>query len=122
MTVEDLRNDPSRRPNPLAVSWQTSSGGDSGVGMSKHFQSGGPEDEVGSASFQAVNGGRYEFTAHHYDPWNRSGSDSDAGWTSKTGDFVVKSPFRAMRAGEALLNRLQMAPGGSYNDPMAPRS
>lgn len=127
MTVEDLRNDPSRRPNALALSW-TAAGADrdveaSGYGSSKHWGSGGPEDERGAASFEKLHGERgYSFSATHYDPWNRSAHDPDAGWRSKTGDFVVKSPHRAMIAGEALLRRMQVAPGGTYNNPTAPRS
>lgn len=102
MTVEDLRNDPSRRPNPLALQWVGA------TGTSKHFASGGPEDEAGRVTVspkQTVNGQRYSYTAEHYQPYNR-GSDVDP-WSEKTGDGVVKTQFRGMVAGQALLNRLQ---------------
>lgn len=102
MTVEDLRNDPSRRPNPLALTWVGA------TGTSKHFQSGGPEDEAGRVTVtptQTANGQRYAYTAEHYQPYNRR-SDVDP-WQDKTGEGVVRTPFRAMIAGQALLARLQ---------------
>jgi hypothetical protein len=108
MTVEDLRNDPSRRPNALALHWSEHIGGlghPVATGASKHYMAGGPEDEAGKVAVSPVNGGRYAFTAEHYQPFNR-GSSRDP-WTDKRGDFVVKSKHRAMIAGEALLRRLQ---------------
>lgn len=112
MTVEDKRNDPSRRPNPLALSWSAHSGMSGSpvaVGMSPHYATGGPEDEAGAVNVHPVNGGRYAFTAEHYQPYNRGqepGSEHDP-WQEKRGDFVVKSQHRAMVAGESLLRRLQ---------------
>lgn len=113
MTVEDKRNDPSRRPNPLAVSWEAGFGGSS-IGTTKHYRDGGYEDERGMAEVRPANAGRYSFYAEHYDPYNRDPSDEDAGWQRKQGDFVVHTQHRAMIAGESLLRRMQMAPGGTY--------
>lgn len=101
MTVEDLRNDPSRRPNPMALKWSGA------TGTSSHFGS-GEEAEAGRVTVAPIstgNGERYRFTAEHYQPYNR-GSDVDP-WSDKTGDFVVKTQHRAMIAGQSLLQRLQ---------------
>jgi hypothetical protein len=103
MDVEDKRNDPRRLP----VNWQHSER--SSTAMSSGY-GGGPEDEGGRIDINRLPSNRYEFAAEHYQPWNRgweAGSAHDP-WQYKKGDFVVKSPHRAMVAGEALLRRLQL--------------
>lgn len=120
MTVEDKRNDPARQPPRLGLNW-SATGSDrdveaSGYGSSKHWGSGGQEDERGAASFEKLHRDPgFSFSATHYDPSQRDPQDPDAGYASAHGDFVVKSPHRAMIAGESLLRRLQMRPGGTYN-------
>lgn len=114
MDPDDLRNDPHRQVPRLGLSWSTMGdyGGGTTVGESKHYGSGGPEDERGMVMVSPQHDGRFDFYASHYHPWNRDHSDPDAGNVGKTGDFVVKSRHRAMVAGESLLRRLQLNSGG----------
>lgn len=114
-SIEDKRNDPSRRPNNLALRWADTGASGAGEGQSMHFSSGGQEDERGAAAVTPVNGGGYAFSASYYNPAQRDPRDPDAGWSNKEGHFVVKSRNRSMMAGQALLSRMQMAPGGMYN-------
>ena len=106
-SVPDRRNDPARLP----LSWYHSQYTGESQGQSKHWSTGGPEDEAGQVFVRPQQSGGFQATAEHYDPYLRGSDEASA--ISDTP--VVKSKFRAMVAGEALLRRLQMRPGGTYN-------
>jgi hypothetical protein len=100
MNPPDRANIPQRRP--MNLMWRDSAETGSSYGFSKHYNTGGPEDEAGSVRVMPTQNGRFEAQAEHYDPYLRG---HDNAWADAS--INVRTKHRAMIAGQALLGRLQ---------------